>query len=433
MSTPDATSRESTSMRTDPLRVAFVVTSLPVGGAEVLLLNLVRGMDRQRFAPQVMCTKEGGALHAPMAAAVPVHTRFLQSKYDLRVIPRMTRFFRRHRIDAVVTVGAGDKMFWGRLCARLAGVPVVCSALHSTGWPDSVGRLNRLLTPCTDGFIACAQRHAAHLVHREGFPADRVYVVPNGVDTDRFKPDGARRAALRAELGLPPHVPLVGVVAALRPEKNLIQFVEAAARTLRVVPDAHFVVVGDGPQRSVIEQRISELGLVRRIHLLGRRADTEAILAGLDVFCLTSRNEANPVSILEALACGVPAVSPEVGSVPESVLPEQTGLLTQPLSVESTTQALVRLLDAPQWARRLGEQGRQHVVENFSLSVMVDGYESLLTLLYNRAAERRRWPLLSKGDRRDVLYQPARGAEIDCACVHNVVHMTGAEFGTTRG
>ncbi len=389
MSNPARPPAERSPGGRSPLRVAFVVTSLPVGGAEILLWNLVRGMDRQRFMPQVVCTKSGGALEASIAACVPVHTRFLAGKYDLRVVGRMTRLFRRERIDAVVTIGAGDKMFWGRLCARLAGVPVVCSALHSTGWPDSVGRLNRLLTPWTDAFIACARRHAAHLIRNEGFPGDRVFVVPNGVDTERFQPDATRRVWLRNQLGLSADVPLVGVVAALRPEKNLQQFIDAAARTLRAVPAVHFVIVGEGPHRPIIEQRAAELGITSRVHLLGRREDTAAIVAGLDVFCLTSRNEANPVSILEALACGVPAVSPDVGSVSETVLHARTGLLTEPLSGESTAGALIRLLDDPQWARQLGRQGRQHVLENFSLPVMVRGYESLLTLLYDRAAVRR--------------------------------------------
>jgi hypothetical protein len=90
---------------------------------------------------------------------------------------------RRREIDAIVTVGAGDKMFWGRLAARLAGVPVVAAALHSTGWPDVVGRLNRWLPPFTDAFIACAPTHGRYLIEQECFPAERVHVVPNGVDT----------------------------------------------------------------------------------------------------------------------------------------------------------------------------------------------------------------------------------------------------------
>ena len=126
-----------------PLRVMFLVTSLPVGGAETLLVNLVRRMDPDHFAPSICCLKELGPLGEELATETRVYSRLIHGKYDLGVVRRLARLLRRQRIDAVVTVGAGDKMFWGRIAARLAGVPVICSALHSTGWPDTIGRLNR--------------------------------------------------------------------------------------------------------------------------------------------------------------------------------------------------------------------------------------------------------------------------------------------------
>ncbi|GIW97008.1 MAG: glycosyl transferase family 1 [Pirellulaceae bacterium] len=390
--------------RLPPMRVAFLVSNLPVGGAEVLLLNLVQRIDRARFSPIVVCTKSGGELAAPMKATVPVYERFLANKWDIRIAYRLTSFFRRQRIDAVVTVGAGDKMFWGRLCARLAGVPVVCSALHSTGWPDGVGRLNRWLTPLTDAFIACAGQHARFLIDAEKFPPQKVHVVPNGVDTERFRPHPACRDRLREQLALSPTAPCVGIVAALRPEKNHEQFIDAARRVLRVHPDCHFLIVGDGPCRPFIENKIAELGLEKRVHMLGARSDIPQLLAGLDVFCLTSRNEANPVSVLEALACAVPVVSPAVGSVDESVIDGRTGLLTPPLSAEHTAEAIIRLLDRPQWAHTLGQQGRELVEERFSIDAMIGGYQALLTVLYDDACRCRvrRWQSRLFGRRSQV-------------------------------
>jgi len=166
-----------------PLRVMFLVTSMPVGGAETLLAALVRQLDRRWFAPEIGCLKERGPLGEELAAELPVHHDLLAHKYDLRIWPRLVRLLRERQIDAVVTVGAGDKMFWGRLAARRVGVPVILSALHSTGWPDGVGRLNRLLTPITDGFIAVADSHGAFMIAEERFPAEKVFVIPNGVDT----------------------------------------------------------------------------------------------------------------------------------------------------------------------------------------------------------------------------------------------------------
>ena len=374
--------------RRDPLKISFVITSLPVGGAEVLLANLVHRLDKSLVQPHVLCLKEAGELGEVVAREVPLESRLLRSKYDLRILPRLVSIFRRQQTDAVVTVGAGDKMFWGRLAARIAGVPVICSALHSTGWPDGVGKLNRMLTGITDGFIACANNHAKHMVEREGFPRSKVFMIPNGVDTNRFQPQPEQRSWLRRELGLSADSKLVGIVAALREEKNHVQLVAASHEILREHPNTHFVVVGDGVMRTEIERAIFDQGVSAHFHLLGNRSDTHQILPALDAFVLTSKNEANPVSILEALACGVPVAAPHVGSISETVLHDKTGLLTTPLDPLSTADAVIRLLGNAAWSRQLGLQGRFEVENFWSLDAMVEGYQHLLGLLYNSKAKR---------------------------------------------
>lgn len=373
-----------TATRSQPLRLQFLVTSLPVGGAEILLANLIERLDRNAFAPEVICLKEPGALAERLSKSAPLHSNFIRSKWDLRVLPRLAHLFRRRATDAVITVGAGDKMFWGRLAAKAAGVPVVCSALHSTGWPDGVGKLNRLLTRFTDAFIACASTHAAYLIEHERFPATRVHTIPNGVDTQRFRPDVRQRAWLRAELEVPPESSIVGIVAALRPEKNHFQFVAAAREIVRQQPAAQFVIVGEGPERTHIEEAVRQSGFSSRFHFLGNRADIERLLAGMDVFCLTSLNEATPVSILEAAACGLPVISPDVGSVRETVIHQKTGILTRPLSASSTADAVIGLLGNPNLAARMGHAAREHVRQAWSLESMVQGYEELIGRLYNR-------------------------------------------------
>src|SRR4051812_36920584 len=114
------------------LRLMFVHTFMPVGGAETLLVNLIRRLDRDRFTPEICCLKFPGPLGEVIAREIPLFSGLLGVKYDLRVLPRLARLLIRRQIDAVVTVGAGDRMFWGRLAARLAGVPVILTALHST-------------------------------------------------------------------------------------------------------------------------------------------------------------------------------------------------------------------------------------------------------------------------------------------------------------
>ncbi len=191
------------------------------------------------------------------------------------------------------------------------------------------------------------------------------------------------RSRFRESLNIPADAPLVGIVAALREEKNHSQFVLASREILRAFPDTRFVIVGDGPMRGAIENQINELGLTRFFHMLGTRSDTPDILAALDVFVLTSKNEANPVSILEALATCTPVVSPNVGSIPETVIDGQTGYLTSVGNVEETADAVTRLLCNRLMAAQMGRSGRDHVRRSWSLRAMVTGYERLITMLYN--------------------------------------------------
>ncbi|MEM9365394.1 MAG: glycosyltransferase [Planctomycetota bacterium] len=376
-------------MRKTPLKCVFVITSMPVGGAETLLVNLMRRFDPTKVRPEIVCLKEPGPLGEQIAEEFPVHSGLLRSKYDLMVVPRLVHLFRTHDIDGVITVGAGDKMFWGRLAAFLARVPVTASALHSTGWPDGVGRLNRLLTPLTDAFIAVADAHGEFLRSFERFPAEKVRVIRNGIDCQRFQHDRAAARDVRLELGIAPETPLVGIVAALRPEKNHPLLLDAAAR-LRNAPQScpapEFLIIGDGPERDTIANLRDDLGLTDHVHMLGNRSDTPRLLSALDVFALCSFNEASPVSILEALACETPVVATNVGSISETVLDEKTGFLVPSGDAARLASAIDNLLKDPEKRQMMGRQGRQHVLATGSLQSMVESYESLVGSIFRRHA-----------------------------------------------
>jgi len=379
----------------------FLITDMRVGGAETVTANIIRRIDRRRFVPELCCLKERGALGDSLAAENPVHYGLLRHKFDLRVWPRLTRLLRQRQIDAVVTVGAGDKMFWGRLVARRVGIPVVLSALHSTGWPDGVGRLNRMLTPLTDAFIAVAQSHGRFLIEHERFPAAKVAVIPNGVDTQRFVPT-PNVAALRRELGIaslpptpsaccaersprteqPEHV--IGIVAALRPEKNHELFLEMARRVLQERFTTRFLVIGDGPCREPLQKRTRELGLESHVSFLGSRNDIPRLLAALDVFVLTSHNEANPISILEAMSTGLPVVATDVGSIHEVIRDGVNGFLVQPGDVNTLTQRVLMLLEDRPRSQQIGVAARETIVRGWSLDAMVRGYEQLIETVYRR-------------------------------------------------
>ncbi|MEM7315877.1 MAG: glycosyltransferase, partial [Planctomycetota bacterium] len=331
------------------------------------------------------CLKEKGPLGEQLSESIPVHSNFIRNKYDVTVVRRLSKLFKSRQVDAIVTVGCGDKMLWGRMAAWHAHTPVIASALHSTGWPDGVGRLNRMLTPITDAFIGVAQAHGQHLVDHEGFPKRKVHVIPNGIDTERFHPNCNDVMSLRSDLGLPLHGPIACIVAALRPEKNHHRFLEAAKVVSEKIPTGHFVIVGDGPMRIELDYYVRENGLKDFVHFLGSRSDIPEILRACDVFVLSSDNEAAPVSILEAMASGLPVVASNVGSIHEMVKNGENGFLVN-LEVEEFADRIIGLFDDSEMCERMGHAGREQVVNFGSLETMVRGYEDLLSMLYDQKA-----------------------------------------------
>lgn len=365
-----------------PIRVMYLITSMPVGGAETLLVNMMRRFDPARITPMIGCLKEKGVLGEELSGEFPVFENLIHHKYDVGVAVRLRKLFQEQEIDAVITVGAGDKMFWGRLGAKSARLPVILSALHSTGWPDGVGRLNRMLTGITDGFIACADAHAEYLVNNEKFPESKVFMIPNGIDTNRFVEDQVARNIWRKKLSIADDAPVVGIVAALRSEKNHDLFLEAARRTLQSLPEARFVIAGDGPERPRLEAVAAEKQVDGQVHFIGSTSDIPGVLSLMDVFSLTSHNEAKPVSILEALSCERPVAATAVGSVNESVLEGVTGFLVDAGDEEAMADRWVKLLSDKSLRQKMGAAGRDHVIEHSSLDSMTTGYMELVESIF---------------------------------------------------
>ena len=264
---------------------------------------------------------------------------------------------------------------------------MIASAIHSTGWPDTINWLNRRLTSVTDRFIGVAAPHGKHLVEVEGFPPEKVTVIPNGIDTDRFVPNSEARARIRSEFNLPIDAPVCGIVAALRPEKDHALFLKAAARVVQRCPRSHFLIVGDGPERASIESLRSELNLEDCVTLTGSRSDIPDLLAAMDCFALTSKMEASPVSILEAMSTALPVVAPRVGSIPDAVDDGQNGLLVEASNLDETADAMIALMQGANLRAEMGLSARAKAKLYGSLETMVNGYQDLISGIYRQKVQ----------------------------------------------
>lgn len=363
-------------------RVAFVQAWLTVGGAERLVQALVEGMDRSRFEPSIINLYGPGAIGEQMqAAGWPMLNRIARSRFDPRVASRLARALDDSRADVAYVFDGALPMFWMGFLRRRRRRPRLVLGFHSTGKlgdPFQHFLARRMTIPVADRLVALADSHRRFLARELGVPEQRFDVVGSGVDLARFVPTQSRDDARRAT-GLPVGVPLAGIIAALRPEKNHALFLEAAALVLARVPEAKFVIAGDGPARGEVERLHVASGLGDRVAMLGTRQDVPALYRALDVAVLSSHPivETLPVTLLEAAACGRPAVATAVGSVADVVVDGETGFVVPSGDAAALADRLARLLLDATLRERMGSAARRRAEAHFDERDMIRRYERL--------------------------------------------------------
>lgn len=354
--------------------VMFVLSRWGLGGAERMTYEVARRLDRARYHVLLCCLKSSRTALQP---CVVDHQGLLRSKWDPQVLSRLRQLIRHEGAGLVVTLGAGDAAFWGRLAGRLAGVPVLWW-IHSMR--DDIGRLNRALLPWTDGVISLSPKHRDFLLRRYRMPPHKVAVVPNGIDWAEYQTAGLRER-MRASLSLPPEADVIGSVGGLRPVKGYEVLLQAALRVLQERPQSRFVIVGEGEQRAALTSLAEALGLEERVSFLGAREDVPQLLAAFDVYALSSHSEAFPLSALQAMAAGLPVVATDVGCLSEIVVPGETGVLVPPGRPEKLAAALTLLQGRPSEAQAMGRRGREVVRTRFPITRSVEEFERLVATL----------------------------------------------------
>ncbi len=381
-----------------PVRIARVITRLGVGGAALHVALLSRHLDSDEF-PTRLFAGRGDAIEGDMLAlrgesgiqvqTVPSLRRDAAPARDLRALRDLRRHFRRFRPDLVDT-HLSKAGFLGRLAAKMARVPAITHTFHinifggyvwnplelaayrqleiaAARWSD---RLICLSDELGDELLGCgignrAQFRTIHL----------------GVELAPFEPAPAKIAAarteLRRELGLEDDAILIGHISRLAPVKSVKTFVQAAAILHRSRPDVTFLVIGEGETRGRLEALARELNLGQSLRFLGLRSDIARLNLALDAVALTSLQEGTPISIIESLAAARPVVASDVGGVSRLIEREKTGILTPPNDPASVARALERVLAAPEWAARLGRNGRQKMQREFDVSRMIAEHRAL--------------------------------------------------------
>jgi glycosyltransferase involved in cell wall biosynthesis len=360
-----------------------------VAGAEVLVAETIRRLGR-RIAPTVLCLDEVGPLgHRLIDEGIPVLAFGRRPGVDFRVSWRMARELRARRID-VVHAHQYTPFFYGAIAARVSGMrPQVIFTEHGRHFPDVVSRLRRAVNRVVfqrlaDRINAVCDFSARSLVEKDGFPGDRIEVIPNGIDPERYSSVEDVRL-VRRRLGLDPTRRYIATVARFHPVKDHRTLLHAFAAVATRHPETDLLLVGDGALKAEMKDLASSLGLSSRIHFLGVRDDVPDIMRAADAFALTSVSEAASITLLEAMAVGRPVVVTAVGGNPEIVRDGVDGLLAPRGDSKAIAVALDRVLTDHDLAVSLGRSACERVRAHFRLDRTIAQYGAL----YGAPRERR--------------------------------------------
>ncbi|MBI4796466.1 MAG: glycosyltransferase family 4 protein, partial [Deltaproteobacteria bacterium] len=356
-----------------PARIVFLLEDLKFGGTQRQALELARGLDRRRFQPEIWTLAAGDDL-TPVAQAwgIPRVRLSRQKKPGPTALGRLWLRLKKSPPDLLLTLTAVPNI-WGRLLGRWAGAPLVVGNVRSLthrrqheGW----------LWPFAD-HILCNTKAIKDKLNKDcKIPLVRITVIPNGVDTDFFQPRSSG----------PAPQPVILSVGRLVADKDQETLIRAFRLALTDHPDAQLWLVGDGPRKQALERLAHQILPPGKVRFLPGQTDLRPLFAQAALFVLSSRHEAFPNVVLEAMAMSLPVVATRVGGLPEMVYPGETGWLAPPGDAPALAAAMSQLLAAPEICETFGRAGRERVERDFSLSAMVRSHEEVFAnLLKNKA------------------------------------------------
>ena len=369
------------------IKVVHIVPMLSPGGAERVAVHIVRGLNRQRYEPVVV--SYAGRLECDLDRLLDeagVEVRYLGKRpgFDYRMYARIRAALRDSRPDIVHT-----HLHVFRYAMPFLLLRKKVSLLHTVH-----NLAEREIEPRLRWLQRYALKHGVVPVAVGGKVADslgRLYgiqrcrVIPNGIPTDRYAKPQMPRKEWRAREGFRENDVLFVCVARFAPQKNHALLVKAFAQGSASNPHAHLVLVGEGALRDRLEEQAKSLGLARQVHFLGLRTDIPDVLGGTDVFVLSSDYEGNPLSVMEAMAAGLPIVSTAAGGVPDLFENGKEGYLVQPGDFQGFSNSMGTLLRNREARQSLGMAAARRARKNYDVSTMVQAYEEVYESLVDQA------------------------------------------------
>lgn len=361
------------------IRVLHVIDTGGPGGAETVFLQTATRLDAARFESSAIVGGMGWLAQQFEERGVPPRIVPAKGSFNVRYLSTLLRLARQHRSDVIVAHLYGSSVY-ASLAGTLRSIPVV-SVLHGQSDVSRTERFASLKAAIvrrgSRKVVFVSERLEDHLRARFGLGAEQCAVIPNGVDTEVFRP--ARDRSLRAELHLPGDTALIGAIGNVREPKAYDVLLRAARILVDRSQRFHLVIAGDcvNDLGGQLQQLSHDLGTEGHVTFLGLRPDVSRILNNLDLFVLSSRTEGFSIACIEAMACGIPVVATRCGG-PEQILEGEAGLLVPAGDPESLALAIERVISSQDLAATLIARATKRVHGQYSLATMITRYEGLL-------------------------------------------------------
>lgn len=382
-------------MKTKLIKVVHILNTLAIGGAENCVRLLVSHLDRQRFSPLVICTIEGGP-YAEELARQGVRVKVLKRKrrsillfplfcWDvMTTLIQLYIFLKKEKPDILQT-HLPVSAYLGIIAGKFVGIPHLIFTFHSSNLIPRRGKkslrswvrlkLIRFLCLKVEIIVAVSKAIQEKLSEVIAKSISNILLIPNGIDMARFIKWG-HGEKIKKELGIDENCLLVTTIGNLRVEKNQAMLLKVVSKLIKVFPMVRVLIVGEGLLKNQLSILRNEFGLSQYVHFLGLRHDIPDILDATDIFVSTSFWEGLPLSILEAMAAGIPVVATNVPGIQE-VLLDDSGVLVGLDDPEEMERALSLLIEDRNRRSELGAKGRKRVEEVYSLEAYINRWETL--------------------------------------------------------
>ena len=360
-------------------KILFINQSLATGGIETMIVDMIRLLPAERFAPEVVVFEGGGVLEKIlMGSGIPVHHLHKQAGMDVALVMRLRRLMQDQKTAILHTHNFSAWLYGALAVLGLSGIRHVHTEHSGVFASRRYYFAERWLSRMTDHVVAVSS-HVQNVMTKEiGIAPARVKIVLNGVDTARFRPDGTIRTQIRESLGYTKEDFVIGIVARLVPVKNHSLLLNAFASFGRDLPTKKkLLIVGDGTERGRLEALSQELGISELTQFLGDRRDTDQLFNAMDAYVLCSVSEGMNLTLLEAMSSGLPVVATAVGGNSEIIEHGVSGYLVPLEKPVEMGQYLQQLAMNRQLRNQLGATGRISISQRFNDQAMIEQYLAL--------------------------------------------------------